>query len=162
MFSLVLPPPSRSPRMSSAFRLPGLILALLVVLLCLGLFACATTATSPSSTPATALSTFNTLYQDAVSADDIVITTATTALTGGLINATQAAKILAVTDSVKAALDLANSLAQAGNQSAANANLAGSVAAIAVLSSCLTAKPLTVATFDACAVKLLPVVAVTS
>lgn len=165
MFRLLTlnPFPPRAARTSSRFPLLGLFLVLLLLILCLGLFGCATT--SPSSTttaPSSALKTFDTLYQDAVSADDVAITAATTALNAGLISGAQATKILAVTDSVKAALDLANTLAQSGNTAAANSNLAASVGAIAILSSCLTAKPLTAASFAACAVKLLPVIPVTS
>jgi hypothetical protein len=104
------------------------------------------------------LQTFNTLYANAVSIDDLVIKEATIALNSGLISTVQAKKILAITDSVKTALDAANSAAQIGNTGIASGNLAQALGPIAILSACLTSHPLTIATFDVCTVKLTPAV----
>lgn len=98
------------------------------------------------------------LYANAVSADDLVIRTSTAALASGLISASQAATILKITDSVKAALDVANAAAQAGSTGTATGNLAAALGPIAILSACLTVKPLTAATFATCAIKLTPAV----
>lgn len=125
-------------------------LFLLTSVLALSLESCATTPTAPP----TALQTFTTLYANAVSADDLIIQAGTAALNAGLISATQAKQVLAVTDSVKAALDAANAAAQLGNTALASGNLASAFGPIALLSACLTAKPLTVATFAACTTKL--------
>lgn len=129
-------------------------LLVLLVLLCEG---CATTA-PPGTAPPTALQTFDALYANAVSADDLVLKAGTTALQSGLINAGQAAKILSITDSVKAALDAANAAAQLGNAAIANGSLASALGPIAILSACLTIKPLTIASFDSCTAKLVPAV----
>ncbi len=127
----------------------------------LGLEGCQTATslgTASGTAPATALQTFDALYANAVSADDLVIRTANTALINGFINGTQAAKILAVTDSVKSALDAANAAAQIGNAGLATGALASALGPIGILSACLATSPLTVAGFDACAAKLAPVV----
>jgi hypothetical protein len=153
----MFPRPYRRSWMSPSPRLAMFLLIPLALLISLSLEGCQTTAAG--STPATALQTFDALYASAVSADDLVIRTATTALASGLISASQAKQILATTDSVKAALDLANTAAQAGNTGTATGNLAAALGPIAILSACLTTKPLTVATFGACAVKLVPAVA---
>jgi hypothetical protein len=141
-------------------RLPRLLLLTSVFLLTLSLEGCPatnpTTAGTPPATTSTALQTFDAIYASAVSADDLVVKTASTALTANLINFTQAKKILAITDSVKAALDAANAAAQIGNTALATGNLASALGPIAILSACLTTKPLTVSTFDACAAKLTP------
>lgn len=130
------------------------VLALIgIALLCAGLAGCPT-AGAPGQTPPTALQTFDALYANAVTADDLVIKTATAALGSGFITAAQAKRVLSVTDSVKAALDAANAAAQLGNAATANGNLAQALGPIAILSACLTVKPLTVATFDACTAKL--------
>jgi hypothetical protein len=134
-----------------------LLTASLVLTASLAFEGCQTT-TTPGATPPTALQTFDGLYANAVAADDLVIRTATTALAGGLISANQAQQIMDVTDSVKTALDLANTAAQAGSTGVATGNLASALGPIAILSACLTTKPLTVATFSACAVKLTPAV----
>lgn len=168
LLSLKLPRFSIFPSLRAARRLASRLLVLLVLpfmlLGALGVTAsllllegCQTTAAS-GSTPATALQTFDALYQSAVSADDLVIRTATTALASGLISPIQAKKILSITDSVKAALDTANAAAQLGNTGTATGSLAAALGPIAILSSCLTVKPLTVATFDTCAAKLVPAV----
>lgn len=135
--------------------LPRLLLPLLAVLTTsLALEACQTTPATPGGT--TTLQTFDALYASAVSADDLVVRTATQALASALITSTQAKRILAITDSVKAALDAANAAAQIGNLGIANGNLAQAMGPIVILSACLTIKPLTVSTFDACAAKLAP------
>jgi hypothetical protein len=112
------------------------------------------TASSPGTAPPTALQTFDTLYANAVTADDVIIKTGTVALETGLINATQAKKVLAITDAVKTALDAAHGAAQLGNLGLANSNLAQALGPIATLSACLTMKPLTPSTFDSCVVRL--------
>lgn len=128
-------------------------LVLLGLIGCVFLAGCPTAA-APGQAPPTALQTFDALYANAVTADDLVVTTATTALASGFINAAQAKRVLAVTDSVKSALDAANAAAQLGNAALANGNLAQALGPIAILSACLTVKPLTTATFDSCTAKL--------
>jgi hypothetical protein len=137
-------------------RLHPFLLLTCLSLTLLSLESCTTTPAAPGAPPPTALQTFDAIYASAVSADDLVIKATSTALTGNLINAAQATKILNITDSVKAALDAANNAAQMGNTALATGNLASALGPIAILSACLTAKPLTVATFDACAAKLTP------
>jgi hypothetical protein len=156
-----LPSPRCSMCRSLGRRLRYPAIALCSVLgLSLLLESCATTAPPavPGAPASTALQTFDTLYSSAVSADDLVIRTSTTALQSGLITAAQATKILSVTDSVKSALDAANAAAQLGNTGLATGNLAAALGPIGVLSACLAAKPLTVATFDKCATTLAPAV----
>jgi len=134
--------------------LPALLL--LPLLLC---DACTTATTAASGTaPPTALQTFDALYANAVQAEDLVLVTSTSALNSKFISATQAKKILSVLDSVKAALDAANAAAQVGSIGSATGNLAAALGPIAILSSCLTSKPLTIAIFETCAVKLTPAV----
>lgn len=128
------------------------LLALLSVF-ALTLSACQTTS-APGTAAPTALQTFDALYQGAVTAADLVNTTSTSALTSGLITVAQAKKILAYTDAVKVALDAANAAAQGGNTGGAAGALAAAMQPIIVLSACLTQKPLTIATFDKCAVPL--------
>ena len=130
-------------------------------MLALALEGCPTLTTATTGTaPATVLQTFETLYANAVQADDLVIKTATVALQSGAITAQQAKRVLSVTDAVKAALDAANAAAQLGNSATANGNLAQALGPIAILSACLTAKPLTTAGFTACTAQLAaPVVA---
>lgn len=119
------------------------------------LSACVLTACQTASAPApTALQTFDALYQGAVTAADLVNTTSTSALTSGLITPAQAKKILAYTDAVKIALDAANAAAQGGDTGGAAGALAAAMRPIIVLSACLTQKPLTIVTFDKCALPL--------
>lgn len=130
---------------------------LLVLLVPLALFSgCATTATGTStSTPtSTALQTFDSLYSSAVTAETLAIQATTVALNSKLISPAQATQILSVTDAIKVVLDAANSAAQVGNSGLASANLAQALGSIGLVSSCLTAKPLTVASFTACTMKL--------
>lgn len=131
----------------------------LLVVLSLGLL-CESCTTAPASgaAPATALQTFESLYANAVTAEDLVLKTTTIALQSGLIVKTQGQRVLAVVDSVKAALDAANTAAQLGNTALSTSSLASALGPIAILSACLTAKPLTPATFDSCAAKLTPAV----
>lgn len=155
MFSLSLLNPFRlNPR--SPFRALQLLLLLLLVLLLAPLFSgCAATATTgTASATSSTLQTFDTLYSSAVAAETIAIQTATTALNAKLISPAQATQILSVTDAVKAVLDAANAAAQVGNSGLASANLGQALGSIAIVSSCLTAKPLTVVTFAACTAKL--------
>jgi hypothetical protein len=126
-----------------------------VLTISLLLEACATAPAAPGAPPTT-LQTFDALYASAVSADDLVVKSATVALSSGWISAAQAKKVLSITDAVKAALDAANGAAQLGNLGVANGNLAQAMGPIVILSACLTIKPLTVSTFDACAAKLAP------
>lgn len=130
-----------------------LLLLLLLPLALLSLEGCPT-AGAPGAPPATSLQTFTTLYANAVSADDLVVKAGTIALQNGLINPAQARKVLSVTDAVKAALDAANGAAQLGNLGTANGDLAAALGPIAILSACLTVKPLTPATFDSCTAQL--------
>jgi hypothetical protein len=139
-------------------RFPCLLLLTSVFLSLLGLESCATNPTAPGATPPTALQTFEGIYASAVTADDLVIKAATTALQANLINTMQARKVLMITDSVRAALDAANGAAQLGNTALATGNLANALGPIAILSACLTTKPLTISTFDACTAKLTPAV----
>ncbi len=130
------------------------VLLLLAVTVLIFLQGCQTTA--PGQAPPTALQTFDALYTNAVTADDLVVKTATTALQSGLINAVQARKVQGVTNAVKIALDSAYAAAQVGNMSTASGNLGNALGPITILSACLMSKPLTVATFDACTAKLTP------
>lgn len=110
-----------------------------------------TPTTGPSSsTP----QTFQQLYATAVTADDVIVQAATAALTSGAITAAQAKIALSATDSIKAVLDAAYALSQAGNVSGATTNLASAVGTIAVLSTCFTQKPLTAASYAACTANL--------
>lgn len=141
-------------------RLPFLIALSLLALLGLGfLEGCQTPG---GAAPPTALQTFDALYANAVTADDLVIQAGTAALASGLISPQQAAQVLKVSDSVKTALDAAYAAAQLGNQALATGNLAQALGPVAILSACLTAKPLTVASFAACTQKLTPAPAVLS
>lgn len=111
---------------------------------------------SSGTVPPTALQTFDQLYANAVSAEGLVVKTATTTLQAGLISAAQAKQVLQVTDSVKAALDAAYTAAHVGNTAIANGNLAAALGPVAILSACLTIQPLTPATFNTCTAKLAP------
>lgn len=113
-------------------------------------------AAGATSAPPTALQTFDNLYSGALIAETLAVQSATTAVQAKLISAAQGQAVLNVTDSIKAVLDAANSAAQIGNSAAATANLAQAVGSIAIVSACLTAKPLTVATFATCTAKLAP------
>src|ERR1700691_4966476 len=100
------PPFSMSPSPVPPRRVLLLLVLPLVLFLPLSLSGCATTPTTGTTTttttpPSTTLQTLDTIIQNALTADDVVVTTATAALQSGLINASQAAQILAVTDSVK-------------------------------------------------------------
>jgi hypothetical protein len=134
-----------------------LILLLLLILSAAILGALSGCQSTPTTgTPPTALQTFEGLYTGAVTADTLVLTATDTALKAGAINAAQARKVEGVADSIKIVLDAANSAAQLGNTATANANLASALGSVAVISACLTAKPLTPTTFAACTAKLSP------
>lgn len=137
-------------------RLPHLLLLPLAFLCLLSLEGCPATNPTSGQPPPTALQTFESIYASAVSADDLVVKAASTALQSGLINLAQAKKVLTITDQVKAALDAANAAANLGNTALATGNLATALGPIAILSACLTTRPLTFATFDACTAKLTP------
>lgn len=135
---------------------PMLILLLLLTLSAaiLGFSGCQSTQTT--GTAPTALQSFQSLYSGAVTADTLVLTATDTALKAGAISAAQAKQVEGVADSIKAVLDAANAAAQLGNTATANANLASALSSVAVVSACLTAKPLTPTTFAACTAKLTP------
>lgn len=156
MFSLPLSNPYSPRRRSLPLALRVLLLVLLVLLLAPLFSGCASTATSTSGSSATssALQTFDSLYSSAVTAETLAIQAATTALNAKLISPAQATQVLNVTDAIKAVLDAANAAAQVGNSGLASANLAQALGSIGLVSSCLTAKPLTVASFAACTIKL--------
>lgn len=116
------------------------------------------TPTTPGTPAPTALQTFDALYANAVTAEDLVLKATHTALQAAAISKEQGKRVLAVVDSVKAALDAANAAAQLGNTAASSSSLASALGPIAILSACLTAKPLTPSTFDACVAKLQPAV----
>lgn len=138
-------------------RLPHLLLLPLAFLCLLSLEGCpATNPTTSGAPPPTALQTFQSIYTSAVTADDLVVKAGSAALQSGLISLAQAKKILTITDQVKAALDAANVAANLGNTALATGNLATALGPIAILSACLTTRPLTFATFDACTAKLTP------
>jgi hypothetical protein len=116
----------------------------IVLLICIGaLAACASTSG--------ALQTFDQIYGAAITADDIAVTTATAALNSGLISSKQAAAIQKITIDAMGLLNAAQAAFTAGNSLAANQNLAAASATLTALSLCLTQKPLTIATFAACA-----------
>lgn len=126
-----------------------------LALLCEG---CPLTPATPGTPAPTALQTFESLYANAVSAADIVLKVAHTSVQSGLITKPQAKRVLTVVDSVKAALDAANAAAQLGDTATSSGSLASALGPIAILSACLTAKPLTPSTFDSCVAKLQPAV----
>lgn len=142
----------------SLFSQPLRLLMLLLVLLSVVLLFSGCTlfkpAASTTGAPPTALQTFDALYSDALTAETLAVSTATAAVNSRLISAVQGQMVLNVTDSVKRVLDAANAAAQAGNSAVATTNLALAVGTIATVSACLTAKPLTVATFAACTARL--------
>lgn len=138
-------------------RLLPLLLPLLGLLaLSLLVDGCQTPSTSGAAPP-TALQTFDALYANAVTADDLAVKAATVSLQAGLITAAQARTVLHVTDSVKVALDAARTASQLGNTALASGNLASALGPVAILSACLTSKPLTPATFETCTTRLAPV-----
>jgi hypothetical protein len=112
--------------------------------------ACQTT----GGTPATALQTFDTIYAGAVQAETLALQGTTAALNAKAITATQAKKVESALDAVKTVLDASHGAALAGNTGLATVNLSSAVGAIATISVCLTGKPLTPTTFDACMLKI--------
>lgn len=116
---------------------------LLLILPLLILSACATTSTAPK--------TFNEVYADALTADDLVVQAATTALNAGLINSAQATNIQKITIDARNLLTAAQIAFTAGNSALANQNVVSATATLVAMSLCLTQKPLTVATFASCA-----------
>ena len=146
-----LPLSNQRPRQPFLIVPPRLLLIALSLAI-LGFSGCQSTPTTGS--PPTALQTFQTMYASAVTADTLVLTATDTALKAGAINAAQAQKVESIADSIKAVLDAANAAAQLGNTATANANLASALGGVAVVSACLTAKPLTPTTFATCTAKL--------
>lgn len=129
----------------------------LALALCLALTAgLLSSCTAPGGTTPTASTpqTFQQLYSTAVTADDLIVQAGTAALQAGAITAAQAKLVLSATDSIKAVLDAAYALSQAGNTSGASTNLASALGTIAILSTCLTQKPLTAATYATCTAHL--------
>lgn len=110
---------------------------------------------SCASTPS-ALQTFDDVYAAAVTADDFVVTTATTALNAGLITSSQATAIQKITVDASNLLTAAKTAFTAGNQALANQNVVAAVATLTAMSLCLTQKPLTIATFAVCAANVPP------
>jgi len=110
----------------------------LILLLC----SCASTS---------ALQTFNDVYSAAVTADDLAVQAATTALTSGLITSAQAQAVQNITKTAMNLLTAAQTAFTAGDQATANKNVSAASATLVALSLCLTQKPLTTATFATCA-----------
>lgn len=139
------------------FLINPLLLALLalVVVLTLGVLAsCSSTPTTGTSS--SGLQTFDLVYSSAVQTETLILNETNTALTAKAISPAQAQKVLSVTDSIKTLLDASNAAAQAGNSGLATADVSQATAAIAVISICLTQKPLTPATFTTCTATLSP------
>jgi hypothetical protein len=151
----LLPRPPQPRRLLSPLLLPILVLALLGAAT-LSVSGCQVPPATPGTPAPTALQTFDALYANAVTAEDLVIKTTTSTLQSGLISSAQAKKVMSITDSIKMTLDVAYGAAQTGNTGVATGNLAQALGPLAVLSACLTTKPLTIQTFDACTVKLTP------
>jgi hypothetical protein len=107
----------------------------------------------------TSLQTFDKIYTAALTTDDLVVQAATAALNAGLISSAQAVSIQKITTDASNLLMAANTAFTAGNSVAANQDVTAATATLVAMSLCLTAKPLTVATFAACAaaVPALPV-----
>ena len=110
---------------------------------------------SCASTPSS-LKTFDDVYNAAITADDFVVTTATAALTSGLITSSQATEIQKITVDASNLLTAAKTAFTAGNQALANQNVVQATATLVAMSLCLSEKPLTVATFASCAVAVPP------
>jgi hypothetical protein len=104
-----------------------------------------------STSSTTALQTFNDVYNAAVAADDLAVQAGTAALNSGLITSAQAQSVQNITTTAMALLNAAQTAFTAGNQVAANQNVATATASLVSLSLCLTQKPLTTATFATCA-----------
>jgi hypothetical protein len=107
----------------------------------------------------TAPQTFNDVYTAALTADDVVVTATTAALEAGYITSAQAAHVQLLTMDAKSLLSAAQVAYAAGNQLAANQDVAAASATLIAMSLCLTQKPLTVATFTACVDHVPPLVA---
>lgn len=134
-------------RLNPLYLLP----ALLVLVCASSLTACQTPA---GGTAPTALQTFDAIYTGALQGETLALQATTAALTSKLITAPQAQKVEAALDATKAILDAAHGAALAGSTGVATANLSQAVGSIALVSACLTAKPLTPTTFDACLSKM--------
>ena len=98
-----------------------------------------------------ALATFNEVYAAAVTADDVAVQSATTALNSGLITSAQAQSIQNITQTAMSLLTAAEAAYTAGDQLTANKNVSAASATLVALSLCLTQKPLTTTTFATCA-----------
>lgn len=109
-----------------------------------------------SSCATTSVKTFDTIYADALTADDAVVVAATAALNAGLISSAQAISIQKVTTDAKNLLTAAQTAFTAGNSIAANSDVIAATATLAAMSLCLTEKPLTVASFATCAASVPP------
>ena len=95
--------------------------------------------------------TFDQIYADALTANDVVVQATTTALNAGLITSVQAASVQKITIDASNLLTAAQTAFTAGDSIAANSDVVAATATLAALSLCLTHKPLTVATFGTCA-----------
>ncbi|HUD11449.1 MAG TPA: hypothetical protein VMS08_03490 [Candidatus Saccharimonadia bacterium] len=103
------------------------------------------------------LKTFDEVYTDAITADDLVVQAATTALNAGLITSVQAQRIQVMTVDAKNLLMAAQTAFIAGNQVTANQDVTAAAATLIAMGLCLSQKPLTVTTFAACAATVPPV-----
>jgi hypothetical protein len=101
----------------------------LIALLSTGIVGCATTGTTQ---------TFNQLVLSAGTVDDTVVKTVDSLVKSKGLTSTQATSILAITDKVQAALTLANTAYNAGDQTTATAKLSAATAALSGIQACLT------------------------
>lgn len=121
------------------------LLALLMVPLAAGLAACT------SAQVASASNTCRTAVRDGAAANNLVVTTATTAVASGLLSPDQVPKILAVTDSAQAALTVAAAACAAGDAAATQMNLTAASAKTTAVKACVpTAAGVPGAAVDAC------------
>lgn len=112
----------------------------LIALAALLLVGCATAPKTP---------TFPTLLSAAYSLDDAVYIAGNQAFVSGLITSAQGHQILDAADTLKAALDTANSLYLAGNAQDAGQALAKAAGNLALIQHCATA-PDVKTSLDAC------------
>jgi hypothetical protein len=102
----------------------------------------------------TSVKTFDQIYTDAVTANDVIVQATTTALTAGLISSAQASAVQKITTDAMNVLTAAQTAFTAGNSIAANSDVVAATATLAAMSLCLTEKPLTVATFATCVARV--------
>lgn len=85
-----------------------------------------------------ATSGFNTSLYDAAQLNDAAVKTIGSLVQSGALTSTNAEKALTITNSVQAALVLAQSAENAGNQSSATATLTAVTTALTTVTACLT------------------------